>query len=379
MSSASPSVITRSGSKLARARRPPIIGTVPIGFAMISPSPRKHSATATMQYSARVIRSLVPSLTVPPPSGTRRGRRSRGTWPSSPPTPRASSALAAYAFWNSSSLWVVGDALGEVRAERCLDHAVGEQPRDLQRLHRAVGGEFLGVDDLLDAHEPLRRGLQEQVVEVRVDVEVLPVAPPVTAVHVHDREVERQRRCGHQLLAVGVGRGDGADLGLALDEIGAEAHPGGQERHPPRRGLQAEQEQALVHLERADRAGLTGGPEVGLERDRVERAEGVDRLGDLARRAQQPEVGPRRTTRRSDPSRSLCAMARTTLIGLRRDPHPPMPMVMPSRSSATTSASVISLSLTSWCPFPSSRRTRRGARRPTPERFSSNVKPCSKR
>src|SRR3981081_1282353 len=34
------------------------------------------------------------------------------------------------------------------------------------------------------------------------------------------------------------------------------------------------------------------------------------------------------------------------LIGLRRDPQPPSPMVMPSRNSATTSSSVIRLSLT---------------------------------
>src|SRR5438309_1858728 len=31
-------------------------------------------------------------------------------------------------------------------------------------------------------------------------------------------------------------------------------------------------------------------------------------------------------------------------MGLRRDPHPPMPMVIPSRSSETTSASVVRLS-----------------------------------
>src|ERR687898_3477529 len=53
-SSASPSVITRSGSNDARASRPPIIGTLPIGLARISPSPRKASATATTQISARV-------------------------------------------------------------------------------------------------------------------------------------------------------------------------------------------------------------------------------------------------------------------------------------------------------------------------------------
>src|SRR5438270_11657046 len=31
-------------------------------------------------------------------------------------------------------------------------------------------------------------------------------------------------------------------------------------------------------------------------------------------------------------------------IGLRREPHPPMPIVIPSRSSATTSVSVVRLS-----------------------------------
>src|SRR5215203_3441744 len=39
-------------------------------------------------------------------------------------------------------------------------------------------------------------------------------------------------------------------------------------------------------------------------------------------------------------------MARTMLIGLRREPHPPIPMVMPSRSSATSSSSVARLSAT---------------------------------
>src|SRR5215207_9210648 len=39
-------------------------------------------------------------------------------------------------------------------------------------------------------------------------------------------------------------------------------------------------------------------------------------------------------------------MARTMLIGLRREPQPPIPIVMPSRSSATTSSSVIRLSVT---------------------------------
>src|SRR5437660_8602968 len=39
-------------------------------------------------------------------------------------------------------------------------------------------------------------------------------------------------------------------------------------------------------------------------------------------------------------------MARTSDIGLRLDPHPPMPTVIPSDSSATTSSSVVRLSAT---------------------------------
>src|SRR5215510_3017261 len=64
ISVASPSVMHRSGSKLARASRPPIIGMVPMGLARISPSPRKHSAMATQPTSARVTRSA--SFTPPP-------------------------------------------------------------------------------------------------------------------------------------------------------------------------------------------------------------------------------------------------------------------------------------------------------------------------
>ncbi|SKV80863.1 Uncharacterised protein [Mycobacteroides abscessus subsp. abscessus] len=37
-------------------------------------------------------------------------------------------------------------------------------------------------------------------------------------------------------------------------------------------------------------------------------------------------------------------IARTKAIGLRREPQPPRPMVIPLRSSATTSSSVVRLS-----------------------------------
>ena len=42
--------------------------------------------------------------------------------------------------------------------------------------------------------------------------------------------------------------------------------------------------------------------------------------------------------------RSDRQMARTTAMGLRREPQPPMPRVMPERSSATISSTVVVLS-----------------------------------
>ena len=81
-------------------------------------------------------------------------------------------------------------------------------------------------------------------------------------------------------------------------------------------------------------------------------------------------------------------MARTMLIGLRRDPHPPIPMVMPSRNSATTSSSVIRLSTTlllvlaeNYLEVSASRFSTNASRSSseTPARLSSKVKPCSNR
>ena len=51
---------------------------------------------------------------------------------------------------------------------------------------------------------------------------------------------------------------------------------------------------------------------------------------------------PYATTVRS--VRSERQMARTTAMGLRREPQPPMPIVMPERSSPTMSSTVVRLS-----------------------------------
>ena len=78
-------------------------------------------------------------------------------------------------------------------------------------------------------------------------------------------------------------------------------------------------------------------------------------------------------------------MARTKAIGLRRDPQPAIPMVMPSESSDTTSSMVMRLSgMGVSAPYWSKSASRLStnawrASSATPERLSSNVKPCSKR
>ncbi|CAM5687787.1 hypothetical protein SALBM311S_09244 [Streptomyces alboniger] len=67
--------------------------------------------------------------------------------------------------------------------------------------------------------------------------------------------------------------------------------------------------------------------------------------------------------------------ALTRAIGLRREPQPPMPRVMPLASRATASSAVIVLSLTYAPSFRKLSRTRSA----TPLRLASKVKPCSKR
>ena len=139
---------------------------------------------------------------------------------------------------------------------KCAPFGASTTPSVISRLMRSVWtGPFAASSSvgticstLMNA---LRRGHAEQVVEVGVDVEVLAVAARVAAVHVDERDVEVERRRGDQLLAVVVGRD--APCG---SRAGGRRRPSrgptrvGQERHPPRRGLQPEQEHALVELER---------------------------------------------------------------------------------------------------------------------------------
>src|SRR5918995_4152140 len=260
-SSASPSVITRSGSNDARASRPPIMGMLPIGLARISPSPRKASATATTQISALVASIMLDSqpdglavLVVAADveiAGAERVpcvvvARGRGVL-----TLKRLVAL------------VVGRAGREVRAERGLDHAVDHEAVDPQRLHGTPAGEVVRRQHLLDRHEPAFGGHAEQVVEVRVDSEVLAVAAGVAAVHVHERDVEVERGHRNQLLALAVGasvrRLDRAQLGIEAEHVRSEAGARRQERHAPRGGLEPEEGHPLVGLARLDPTPLANG------------------------------------------------------------------------------------------------------------------------
>ena len=102
--SASPSVMTRSGSKVSAARRPPIVGIVPIGLARISPSPRHASAHATTHTSARVGVARRSAHDATPITRLVVGFGDVDVLgPERRPTPRGSFAVAAYSVWNASS------------------------------------------------------------------------------------------------------------------------------------------------------------------------------------------------------------------------------------------------------------------------------------
>ncbi len=180
---------------------------------------------------------------------------------------------------------------GEVRAVRRLHHAGHHRAVEQHRLDRGVDGHAGGVDDLLGRDVGLRRGHAEQVVEVRVGSEVLRVAPLVGAVHVHQRDVQRQRGYGDQLLRVVVRRDDGPQRRVVVQHRRAEPGSHRQERHPLGRGSQPGLEHPLVPLAEGRRGVLTGAGEQRLERDRVEGGERIGHVAGLARLEQQSDVG----------------------------------------------------------------------------------------
>jgi hypothetical protein len=156
---------------------------------------------------------------------------------------------------------------------------------------RAELGEVARLDELLAAHEAALGGHAEEVVEVRVGAEELAVAARVGAVHVDQRDVERQRRHRDEFLAVGVRGTHRAQRRVDRHHVGAEARARRQERQPQRGGVEPPLQHALVQFGRFERPGLPRVAEVRLERDRVERDEAVDEFADLAGGAEQADVG----------------------------------------------------------------------------------------
>ena len=148
-----------------------------------------------------------------------------------------------------------------------------------------------------------------------------------------ERDVERERGHRDELFAVGVGRPHRAQLGVEAHDVGAEADARRQERHAPRRGLQPEEEHAFVELGRARPRRPAGrcGSAVRARSSRATRTRRRPRApcprGRAARRR------GRRTTRCVRSLTDERHSARTSAIGLRREPHPPMPTVMPSCTS----------------------------------------------
>ena len=198
---------------------------------------------------------------------------------------------------------VVGRVGGEVGAAGGRGHPVDQHAMDGHRregmtlvrqravLHQGLGG-----------HEAAVGGAEEERVEEGVGAEHLAVAGGVGPVGVDDGGIEVEGRHGDQLdvgvggigevRAVGtVGGAHQLQPGVDGEDVGAEPGPGGQERDPPRRRLQAEVEHALVDLHHLDAAVLARGAPVRIERDGVEGDEAAHDLFHLAGGAEQPHVG----------------------------------------------------------------------------------------
>lgn len=178
-----------------------------------------------------------------------------------------------------------------MRAVRGLHDPGDRVAADEEGLRGPGLGELRGLDDLLAGDVRGVRGLAEEVVEVRVRSQVLGVAEAVGAVEVDQGRVHAQGGDGDELLAVGVGRGDRPQLGVDAHDVGAEGGADGEEGQPVGGCVQAPHEHGLVELGEGEGGPFAGGPEVRLQRDRVEGREGGHELADLPGGGEQPDVG----------------------------------------------------------------------------------------
>ncbi len=129
-------------------------------------------------------------------------------------------------------------------------------------------------------------------------------------------------------------RGSGrSQIRVDGEHVGAQPGPGGQEGDPLGGRLQAQVEHALVDLHGLDGPFWRAALKWGSSGDGVEGDEAEHHLAHLAGGAEQADVGAA-VGHDGQVVRSERQMARTAAIGLRRDPQPPMPMVMPAAQLA---------------------------------------------
>ena len=138
--------------------------------------------------------------------------------------------------------------------------------------------------------------------------------------------------------------------GVDPHHVGADARADRQERQPVGGRVQPPHEHRLVDLHQLEGA-RSGGPRGSAAPGGSSRAWRRARpaCGSCRRRraGRRPGRRTRSTVRSVTGERSR---ARTSAIGLRREPQPPMPMVMPLLSRATTSSGVMVLSVTARPP-----------------------------
>ena len=135
------------------------------------------------------------------------------------------------------------------RAERHVHERVDDEARD----HRAVGIParlFLG-DDLFGRYEDCRSRARDVGVHVRIALD-LAIAEPIGAVHVHERDVGKERRHRRERLA-GVGVLHRLEAAHP-HEVRAEHGQRGQERHAHRAGTEAKPERQMAPFFQRDRA-----------------------------------------------------------------------------------------------------------------------------
>ncbi len=223
------------------------------------------------------------------------------------------------------------------------------------------------------------RSHQVQVVEVRVDARVGRIPLLVADIHVHERRIEVQRGHRDEFLVAAVGGVRGLHgLELVAPErahVAAQARADGQERKSLRRSLQAASQHAFVHLARLDRAAgaRLGEPRV-VKRGGVQRHEAVVDPLDLSCGAKQPDV--RSAVRHDGEVRG---------VGPQQCPHerhrlaPRAPAADADGHAALYRGDrfVQSCSLVAHLDPLSVLANASRCSSDTPDRLSSNVKPCS--